>query len=238
MVYDPEDFPDVYIQSESEETPWTATPFLLLLYLFVIYGGFLAFTISNTLALLVETGAFQWAEPVLTYHSRGNRWEPTYQSVNWFSITLHGLALCTMFSYPPQKKTKYGWINEPILVFSLIALSFVWQFYGFVSDPTPYTTELLQTEEGIFLAHTLFRCLMLGQFFTSTFLFAFLLVTSRPLIRLPEDIHGRFFVMFLYLPFLPAYFFQYSTQDGDLMSVFLFLFYYGLIYLKIYIDNR
>lgn len=238
MANDPEDFFDVYVQPESEDNPWTATPILLFSYLFVIYGGFLSFTISNTIALWVETGFFQWAEPVLFYHSRGHQWEPTYQNVNWFSIALHLLALCTMFSYPPRKKKKYDWIEEPILVFSLMLLSFVWGFYQFVSDPTPYTTELLQTDEGIFLAQTIFRGLMLLQFFTSFFLLVFLLVTSRPLIRVPDDIDGKYFLMFLYLPFVPPYFFQYSKQDGSLNSILFFILYYGLIYLKVYVDNR
>lgn len=238
MVYDPEDFPDVYIQPESDENPWTTTPILLFFYFFVIYGGFLAFTISNTLALWIETGFFQWAEPVLTYHKRAHQWEPTYRSINWFSIMLHGIALSTMFPYPKVKKKKYDWIQQPILAFSLLFLLFLWELYLFISDPTPYTTELLQTERGIFLAQTLYRCLLLAQFFTTAFLLLFLLVTSRPFLRLPEDIDTRLFLMFLYVPFLPAYFFQYSKQDGDLSSVFIFIFYYGLIYLKVYWDSR
>lgn len=204
----------------------------------MVYGGFLAFTIANSLALLVETGAFQIPDPVLFYNKRGHQWEPTYESVNFTAVYLHGIASFTMFSYPPEKKTKYDFIEKPIFTFFLLFLLLVWDVHSLVSDSSRFTTALLETETGIFWAHLFFRILVLGQFFTTCFLVFYFMVTSRPLIRLPEDFDSRFLLLFLYFPLFPCYFFQYSHQDGDMFFVFYSTLFYGLAYLKVYLDQR
>lgn len=233
-----EEFPEIYIQPPSQEPLWSATPLLLFFYFLIVYGGFLSFTIANTVALWVETGVFQFADPVLVKHSKSHQWEPTYESFNRTALFLHGAAAFTMFSYPPEKKTKYDFIHQPIGTFFLLFLFFVWDIYSLVSNSPYFTSESLQTAKGIFIAQTLFRGLILTQSLTTFFLIFYRVRTSHPFVRLPESFSTKFFFLFYFLPLYPCYFLQYAQQQGSLFPVLYFTIFYGFAYLKLYMDQR
>lgn len=178
-------------------TNWKCTPFFIILYLFVLCSGYLSFTIANGVALFYETGIWQVPEPVLEYSGKSHTWSSNFSSNHYYASMLHIFACSTMVYYDIDKTNE----TESAIVFGLVG---VFQIYnainGQILDAERFTTEILQTAEGISMMEHIFVWIWTIQVILTVILLLVRFITGFSIIKLPEVYSNFQMAAYFFIP--------------------------------------
>ncbi|MFI3250811.1 MAG: hypothetical protein R3Y07_07595 [Eubacteriales bacterium] len=224
--FDNNELDTVFVQQLDTKTIWQCTPFLVLLYFFVFCSGYLSFTIANGVALFAETGIWQVPEPVLEFSGKSHTWYSNFSSNNYFASMLHIFSCSTMVYYD----SAMGNDRKSAIIFGLIS---IFQIYsainGQILDAERFTTETLQTSDGISLMEHIFVGIWTIQVILTVILLFVRFILGISIIKLPKVRSNYQIAAYFFLPIVIPMCIQFFLYEMSLSTTEILLILIGIV---------
>lgn len=210
------EFDTVFVQQLDRKSNWTCTPFFFFCYYLIFVAGYLSFTIANGVALFYETGIWQVPAPVLEYSGKSHTWYSNYSFNNSCASSLHLLSCSTMIYYENIKT----YDRKAVLLFGLFCF---YEIYSAIKEQilgvARFTTEMLETSEGISLMEDIFVGIFSVQIFFTVILLCVRFILGVSIIKLPETHSNYQQAAYFLLPIALPLVIQYYLYDTFSLSI-------------------